>query len=157
MDPGQAINPASKPGEGADEFKKLSRAHGRSALRLEEIERKLDALGGHVATLVARPLAPPAPAAPPPDDLGPIFDAMDLLDQATAAVPEGAAALAEGLRGVLVRLNRFIVARGFERLDRLGRPPDGALVRVVAPSGVKNKKRSGTKSSRPCWTPASSR
>lgn len=104
-------------GDTAESLKKLARSFGRTALRVEEIERKLD-------DSIAKPAGE--------RDASALFDALDLLEQAVAALDRAAAPeLATGLDGVHARLLRHLGSEGFQRVASLRAPPDGTLVRVV--------------------------
>lgn len=103
-------------GDTSEALKKLARSFGRTSLRVEEIERKLDA----------------ASVTPPERDLAALFDALDLLDRAAESLDRAAAPeLAAGLDGVHARLVRHLNAEGFMRVASRGAAPDGTLVRVV--------------------------
>ncbi len=98
-------------------LKKLARSFGRTALRVEEIERRVASLDG------ASPVAPDHEA---------LFDALDLLDRALDTLDRAAAPeLAAGLDGVQARLVRHLEGEGYSRLAPLGEKPDGASMRVV--------------------------
>ena len=117
-------------GETSESLKKLARSHGRTALRVEEIERKLEALPLAAAT------AGDAPVPRAPEEL---FDALDLLDRALEAARRlGSLELADGLGGVHARLVQYLAAAGFNRVAPLGLLPDGRLVRVVGTADVAN-------------------
>lgn len=105
--------------ERGEALKKLARSHGRTALRVEEIEHKLDALVGGAESPAAR-------------HLDVIFDALDLLDRALESVDrEAAPELARGLEGLHGRLARHLEVEGFARLAPRGGPVDGTALRVV--------------------------
>jgi len=108
-------------GDTAEALKKLARSFGRSSLRIEEIERKVDTMSQGAGT-----------QAMPERDLAALFDALDLLDRAVDSLDRVAAPeLAAGLDGVQARLVRHIQAEGFTRIASRGGAPDGTLVRVV--------------------------
>ncbi len=110
-------------GDTSEALKKLARSFGRTSLRVEEIERKLDA--GVQSTGAAS-------VTPPERDLAALFDALDLLDRAVESLDRAAAPeLAAGLDGVHARLVRHLNAEGFTRVASRGAAPDGTLVRVV--------------------------
>ncbi len=118
-----------------EQVQRAARAQGKVALRLDEIERKLE--GGLLD--LQRTLADAAPRAPGAGphfaELGDLLDAIDLLDEAAASMGEDAERqpLRAGLLGVRERLDRFL---GQARLRRhggevVGTAPDGRLFRVV--------------------------
>ncbi len=105
---------------------RAARAQGKSALRLEELERKLE--GGfadlrHLTQAAARPAEHLRW-----DD---VLDAMDLLEEASAALQATHPSVAQGLGGVQLRLVRHLSAAGLVRLTPLHAPPDGTQVRIV--------------------------
>jgi len=109
-------------GETAESLRKLARSFGRTALRVEEIERKVDAAAN----------AGPCAQVPAERDLAGLFDAIDLLDRARESIDLSASPeLAIGLDGIHTRLVRHLTAEGFERIAPRGAEPDGMLVRVV--------------------------
>lgn len=104
-------------------MQRLGRAQARQGLRLEELENKLEA--GFAELRAA--LAQAAPASQPRwDDL---LDAADALDEAAAGAREHS--VAEGLKAVNARLERFLAGQHVRRVSLVGAPPDPALVRVV--------------------------
>jgi hypothetical protein len=107
---------------------KSTRASARMALRLDDIERKLE--GGFVSLReTLRQSVPVDVSSLIWDDL---LDAMDLLEEAVQTTStQGQGAMSDGLRGVLVRLERFLAQAQFERIGVPGAPPDGKLFRVV--------------------------
>jgi molecular chaperone GrpE (heat shock protein) len=104
--------------EVADQSRKMARGQARMGVRLEEIERRV----------VAGPNG-----ADDADAWGDLWDAMDLLDAAIETCRRDAeqASLVEGLRGVSLRLERLLAARGMKRGVEIGAVPDGKQVRVV--------------------------
>jgi molecular chaperone GrpE (heat shock protein) len=104
---------------------RAARASGKASLRVEELERKLE---GGLADLqrALRDLKPARGAELRWDEL---LDALDLLDQAAASLPEGAASA--GLRSVSARLERFLQQGGMERHAPRGTAPDGRFFQVV--------------------------
>lgn len=113
-------------------MQKSARTRAWLGLRLDDIERKIE--GGFAS--LQETLRQPAQPGPGPqaevwvwDDL---LDAMDLLEEAIqTASSQGDPAMADGLRGVLIRLERFLAQAQLERLGLPGLPPDGKLFRVV--------------------------
>jgi molecular chaperone GrpE (heat shock protein) len=106
-------------------LQKLGRLQAKQALRLEELESKIE---GGFADLRAQLEEAQRPAGDV--DWADLLDAMDALDEAArlaAATPEVAA----GLRAVLQRMDRFLGDAGVERRIPVGAPPDGRLFRVV--------------------------
>jgi hypothetical protein len=105
-------------------LRKNTRAQQKSTLRIEDIEKQL-------AELTARMAPVPLPGM----DRAPwheLFDAMDVLAQAREGLQPGVhGALRDGLGGISERIDRFLRHQGFERLDVLGKQPDGTLMRVV--------------------------
>ena len=104
---------------------KAGRAQARAMARIEALESKLE---GGFADLRSR--VSPRPAAALSFDE--VLDAMDILDEACRTL-EGAgnAPAAQGLRGVVDRLQRFLARMG---LTRVAEPPvtlDGRLFRAV--------------------------
>jgi len=109
-------------GDSAEVLKKLARSFGRTALRVEEIEHKVDALSDAVGAQGARVAR----------DLEALFDALDLLDRALDSIDRVAAPeLGLGLDGVHGRLVRYLEAEGFTRIAARGLEPDGTRMRVV--------------------------
>lgn len=113
-------------------MQKSARTRAWLGLRLDDIERKIE---GGFANL-QETLRQNAPVEPRHqveswawDDL---LDAMDVIEEAVqSASSQGDPAMADGLRGVLVRLERFLAQAQLERLGVPGMPPDGKLFRVV--------------------------
>lgn len=109
----------------ADHSQKAARGQSRIALRLEELERKVE---GGFAAQAGRLTVRGAQELAGVDDL---LDAMDLLDGARAGLGDTTAALREGLAGVLERLGRALAAGGYERHAPVGRSFEARLFRVV--------------------------
>ena len=113
-------------------MQKSARTRAWLGLRLDDIERKIE--GGFAnlqETLRRSALAGPAHQAEGWvwDDL---LDAMDLIEEAVQTVSsQRDPAMSDGLRGVLVRLERFLAQTQLERLGVPGTLPDGKLFRVV--------------------------
>jgi len=109
----------------ADLVQKIARAQARQGMRLEEIESKLEAGFSDLRSAIE--------SAPVTGDSGlsfdECFDAMDALEEAARLDPDGARV--QGLRGVLERLNRFLVRAGFTRQAPSGQAPDARQFRVV--------------------------
>jgi hypothetical protein len=110
----------------AESGQRTSRSLAKLGLRLDELERKLE--GGFAAQASA---ARPAPKTF--EGLHDLLDAMDSLDAACASLAEDekARAVREGLRGVLVRLDRAVRAAGAARHADVEVAPDPRLFRVV--------------------------
>jgi molecular chaperone GrpE (heat shock protein) len=109
-------------------MQKSARTRAWLGLRLDDIERKLE---GGFANLreTLRQSTEAESVRLGWDDL---LDAMDFLEEAIqTASSQGDAAMADGLRGILVRLERFLAQAELERLGLPGMPPDGKLFRVV--------------------------
>ena len=122
------------------EVKRLGRAQGKLALQLEVWEeslgRRLDAVPALIAQKIPQQNTHAAAAHAPPEDDGTrwdaLFDALDLLDEACNALERrNETALAEGLRGVCMRLERLAADSGHERLTAIGTPLDGERFRAV--------------------------
>jgi molecular chaperone GrpE (heat shock protein) len=100
------------------------RAQSKASLRLDELERKLEGGFERIEGRLAR-------GADADADLGDLFDAADLLTEVIRTHSGRNPALAEGLAGVLDRLDRFFFAKKMQRMPAVGDIPDGASVRVV--------------------------
>jgi molecular chaperone GrpE (heat shock protein) len=113
--------------ESSETLRKMTRSLGRTALRVEEIERKLDA-------------APTSrDSATESADIGALFDALDLLDRMTQASRRASQGeVAVGLEGVSNRIARFLDSAGFTRIATLGVVPDGHLFKVVGTAQVEH-------------------
>ena len=109
----------------ADLVRRIARAQARQGMQLEGIESKLE--GGfsdlRSAIEAARVTSESALS------FEECFDAMDALEEAARLDPD--TARAQGLRGVLERLNRFVVRAGFQRQTAVGQAPDARQFRVV--------------------------
>lgn len=112
-------------GEG---LRKLVRLQARQGVRLEQIENKLE--GGFADLRAASQQAVHRIGAPLQWDE--LLDATDALDEAQrAASAAGDESMAEGLRAVGARIERFLAQQGVRREGHLGAAPDPALVRVI--------------------------
>lgn len=104
---------------------KVGRAQARAVARIEALESKLE---GGFSDL--RSTASSRPAGAPCFDE--VLDAMDTLDEACRALEDGGNAhAAQGLRGVVDRLQRFLTRTGLTRIAEPPLPMDGRLFRVV--------------------------
>jgi len=101
---------------------KSTRAQSRLGLRLEELERKIE--GGFTELRTRAPA--PSRADLRWDDL---LDALDLLDEAAAAVADQS--VRTGLGAIGERLVRQLTLGGITRLGRAEGPVDGRRFRVV--------------------------
>ncbi len=112
-----------------ENVKKLARAHGRTALRVEEIERRVLAAAAGPSPRTdqrASPVAEPLAAA------SELLDALDLLDHVVTSTAFAASPSAiQGLERVRARLTEFLGANGYERIAPWGQVPDGTLFKVV--------------------------
>lgn len=110
-----------------ESVQRAARAQGKAGLRLEQIEHKLDE--GLVD--LQRRLAALTP--PPPPRWDDLLDAMDLLEQARATLAMDQPEAADGLDGVLGRLDRHLTQGGLMRhgAQTLSKEPDGTRVRIV--------------------------
>lgn len=109
--------------------RKAARAQVKLALKLDELDHKLQAGFTDLRSTVASSTSPGRSASPVWDDL---LDALDLLEQATSSLEAGESdGVAEGLRGVSARLSRMLEQTSLRRLGAVGTPPDGRLFRVV--------------------------
>ena len=111
--------------ETSELVQKVARAQARQGMRLEEIESKLEAGFSDLRSAIESSAAVSESALSFED----CFDAMDALEEAARFEPD--AARAKGLRGVLERLNRFLLGAGFQRQTPAGQAPDARLFRVV--------------------------
>jgi molecular chaperone GrpE (heat shock protein) len=108
--------------------RKSARAQTKLALKVEELERKVEAGFAELRSSARRS----GPEDHAPGDHADLFDALDLLDEAAAAVQEGRLeGVAEGLRGIGARLEHALRCARLSRLAPLGTRPDGARFRVV--------------------------
>lgn len=130
--PGTALPAESPPTWGTmllDAVQKSSRAQARLALRVEDLERKLEGglaeMRGSLSSLRGATSGNSSEGEPHWDEL---LDALDLLDEASRVAD---AALASGLMGVAARIERFLTSSGFTRLAPIGHIPDGRLFRIV--------------------------
>jgi molecular chaperone GrpE (heat shock protein) len=109
-----------------DGLQKLTRVQAKLAMRVEELDSKLE--GGFTDLRAGLEEVRPASA----DDLdwAELLDALDLLAEA-ARQASAQPALSEGLAAVIARIDRFLSQAGIERLAVSGEAPDGRLFRVV--------------------------
>lgn len=108
---------------------KGARAQVKLALKLEDLERKLQAGFADLRSAIAATASRERSALPVWDDL---LDALDLLEQATSSLEAGeSTGVAEGLHGVSARLSRMLDQSSLRRLGSVGARPDGRLFRVV--------------------------
>lgn len=109
---------------------RAARAQARLALRLDELERKVEGGFADLRALLKEVATRPAtPASLRWDDL---LDALDRIEDAGRAVDRAAApGFAEGLDAVIEKLERFLAQAGMARRSTRGVPPDGRLFRVV--------------------------
>jgi molecular chaperone GrpE (heat shock protein) len=120
--------PPSWAAEVQETLVKLARVQAKQGARLEGLEGKVEA--GFAELRAAGSRAAATEASAPADDL---LDALDLLETAiaTIAVPPEGRSVAEGLRGVAIRLERYLNDAGYTRLSPAGLPVDGRHFRVV--------------------------
>lgn len=127
--PERADEPPAWAQELADQLQKGVRAQARVGLRVDEVERKLEAgfadLRDGMQGLAA------SGARPEELDWDPLLDALDLLDQAARSARSRSVELADGLDGVRLRIEQFLRQTGISRVSPDGRPPDGRCFRVV--------------------------
>jgi molecular chaperone GrpE (heat shock protein) len=113
--------------EAVELLKKGSRMQAKIAVRMDELEQRL--LGAMAELKTARALPESRPVWP---SFVPLLDAMDLLDHARQAIEEERApGVAEGLSGILAKLELFLASTPLRRVSPLGQRPDGRLFRVV--------------------------
>ena len=109
-----------------DAVQKVGRAQARTMARIEALESKVE--GGFSDLRSSVPSGLPA-VAPSFEE---VLDSMDILDEASRTLDDaGNAPAAQGLRGVVDRLQRFLAGAG---LTRIAKPPaalDGKVFRVV--------------------------
>ena len=104
---------------------KVGRSLARTLARLEALESKVE---GGFSDL--RSSAPASPGVAPSFDE--VLDAMDLLEEACRTLEgTGSVQAAQGLRGVVDRLQRFLVQAGLTRVATPSAVLDGRLFRVV--------------------------
>ncbi len=104
---------------------KVGRAQAKTMARIEALESKVE---GGFSDL--RSSAPSGPAAAPSFDE--VLDAMDILDEASRTLEDaGNAPAAQGLQGVVDRLQRFLARAGLARIAKTPAALDGRLFRVV--------------------------
>lgn len=124
--------------EQSEAIKKLARAQGKLGLRLDEIERKLEGgledLRGTLAQRTAQPGAA-AEGQSREGGLADVLDAIDLLCEVKrqSALPAGCA---EGIEGVVARLDRALALAGLVRDGAVGQPADGRRFRVVGTEDI---------------------
>jgi hypothetical protein len=109
-----------------DHLQKLSRSHSRLALRIEDLETKVE---GGFADLrgTFRDASKRADAAPPFE----LFDTLDALDEACLTSRATQPELADGLERVVRRLEALALAPAFTRVRPLGQVPDGRWFKVA--------------------------
>lgn len=123
--PGLPASPVDHGPELLESLQKLSRANARLALRVEDLETKLE---GGFAELRGQLSAQKAEEPVRPDEL---FDALDALDEASLAARSLQPELAEGLERLSRRLEQCTLKEAFVRLRPHGQSPDGRLFKVV--------------------------
>ncbi|PRQ06278.1 nucleotide exchange factor GrpE [Enhygromyxa salina] len=106
-------------------LKMIARAQAKISLRLDEITELVGA--NHRAVLERLT----APTQAPTETLDEVLDALDRLDDARRSLGADQAAVADGLAGISLRLERFIAARGLRRHADTGAPPQGQRFRIV--------------------------
>jgi molecular chaperone GrpE (heat shock protein) len=112
--------------------RKSARAQARLAARVDEVNDALNARLTELGAAVAALSTAARPGAAPASTWNEILDAMDLLDRAIDALPaERDDGLAEGLRGVLRRLDRALALNRVERRGEVGAAVDGRVFRVL--------------------------
>ena len=119
------VAPAVADPEVLEQLQKLSRASARTALRLEDLEKKLE---GGFADLRSQLSAPKVADQPRPEEL---FDALDALDEACVNARALQPELAEGLERVARRVEEVTLKQAWVRVRPHGQPPDGRLFKVV--------------------------
>lgn len=102
---------------------RAARAQGKTGLRLEQIEQKLDDGLGEIKQQLG--VLVPATRW---DDL---LDAMDLLEEARRGLEFDEPEVAAGLGGVLTRLEKHLGQSGLTRHSDRHQSPDGRRFRVV--------------------------
>ena len=114
---------------------KFSRGQARLQLRIEEVERKVEAGFSDLRSICEEVAERPASGATLHwDD---VLDALDLIDQAAGSIaPDLHPGLADGLGGIGERLERFLAQSGLERIAEIGVAPDGRLFRIVGTAEV---------------------
>jgi molecular chaperone GrpE (heat shock protein) len=124
---GAAAQEAKDERELLESVQRLTRAQAKLAMRVEELDNKVE---GGFADLGARLSDARKPASPQDVDWDELLDAVDVLAAAVHHA-DGNPALAQGLEGVLAKIERFLAQLGIERRAPAGAPPDGRLFRVV--------------------------
>jgi hypothetical protein len=124
--------------EQGETLKKLARAQGKLGLRLDELERKLEGGLEDLRGTLSRRTAHPSAAGegqPGEGGFGDVLDAIDLLCEVKrqSALPPGCA---EGLEGVVARLDRALAQAGLSRHGAVGQPADGRRFRVVGTEDI---------------------
>lgn len=119
-------------------MKKLMRAQAKLGLRLDELERKLEGGLEDLRGTLSRRTAHPSEAREGQSGeggFGDVLDAIDLLCevQRQSALPAGCA---EGLEGVVARLDRALAQAGLARHGAVGQPADGRRFRVVGTEDI---------------------
>lgn len=104
---------------------KSARAQAKLGVCVEALDARLEAGFSDLrAALAARPAA----STPSVD---PVLDVLDALEEAARSLEGDRPEVAEGLRGLVARLERFLATTGVERLAHPTEPLDGKLFRVV--------------------------
>jgi molecular chaperone GrpE (heat shock protein) len=119
--------PAQDRRELLDAVQRLTRTQAKLAMRVEELDSKVE---GGFADLTGRLAGVTQPASADDIEWDGLLDAVDALAAAIHHA-DGNPALAEGLTGVLARVERFLTQVGIERRAPAGEAPDGQLFRVV--------------------------
>lgn len=119
-------------------LKKLLRAQGKQGLRLDEIERKLEGGLDDLRGALSRRTEPPGTGGADPrgeGGFGDVLDAIDVLCEVgrQSALPAGCA---EGLDGVVARLDRTLSQAGLTRHGAVGQPADGRHFRIVGTEDI---------------------
>ena len=109
----------------ADLVQRIARVQARQGMQLEGIESKLEGGFSDLRTAIEAARVTSESAL----SFEECFDAMDALEEAARLDPDPARV--QGLRGVLERLNRFVVRAGFQRQTEVGQVPDARQFRVV--------------------------
>jgi molecular chaperone GrpE (heat shock protein) len=136
----QVAPPSAEPADERDAeileaIQKSSRVQAKLSARLDAIDSKIE--GGFTdlrAVIAAGATTAPTRASMRWDDL---LDAMDMLEEAVRAIAgTGGRETADGLRGIVSRLDRFLTQSGLVRVSVPERLADGKLFRVVGTEHV---------------------
>ncbi len=118
--------------ETLESCRKNARAQAKLAARVDEVHDALAAQLDDVRAALQSVAAARPPASAPAAAWNEVLDAMDLLQHAIDALPpERDDGLAEGLRGVLRRLDRALAVERIERRGEVGGSVDGRIFRVI--------------------------